>query len=192
LLLRGKLFRVTDAFAEFGMERRPWLDPAALQSRYHELAVIRHPDKCGGDPRPLSRLNEARRILSSPPLRLRHLLDLTSPTGPIMEHFTPDFEQFARAGSLAKRAEQISAQNASSPLAAAVARAGCASLQKEIAAALDRINLRLEALERIIQSLDASWPDVAPQDIPLLAEEFSFLNKWRQSLRSAQTRLVGG
>ena len=63
---------MTDAFAEFGVERRPWLDPALLQSRYHELAVIRHPDKLGGDSLPLARLNEARRILSSPPLRLRH------------------------------------------------------------------------------------------------------------------------
>ncbi|MCX6970631.1 MAG: hypothetical protein NTV93_10835 [Verrucomicrobia bacterium] len=183
---------MTDAFAEFGMERRPWLDPAAIQSRYHELAVIRHPDRCGGDPLPLSRLNEARGILSSPPLRLRHLLDLTRPAGLATKRFAPDFEQFARAGSLAKRAEQISAQSASSPLAAAVARAERASLQKEIAEALDRINLRLEALEKNILSLDASWPDVTPQEISLLAEELSFQNKWRQSLRSAQTRLMGG
>ena len=169
MFLRGELFRVTDAFAEFGMERRPWLDSSALQSRYHELAVIRHPDKCGGDPLPLSRLNEARGILSSPPLRLRHLLELASSPGPIEKHFAPDFDLFARVGELARRAEQISETSASSPLAAAVARAQCASLSEEIASALGRINVRLEALEEKNLSLNASWPDVAPQEIALLA-----------------------
>ena len=183
---------MTDAFAEFGVERRPWLDPALLQSRYHELAVIRHPDKLGGDSLPLARLNEARRILSSPPLRLRHLLDLTHPPGLVTNRFAPDFEQFARAGALAKRAEQISEMSSSSPLAAAVARAESASLQKEISSVLDRINLRLDAMEKNILSLNASWPDVTPQEISLLAEELSFQNIWRQSLRSAQTRLMGG
>lgn len=183
---------MTDAFAEFGMERRPWLDPAALQSRYHALAAIRHPDRCGGDSLPLARLNEARRILSSPSLRLRHLLDLTTLPGRAIMHFTPDFEQFASSGALAKRAEQISEKSASSPLADALARTESASIQKEIASALDRINGRLDALEEKIQSLNATWPAVTPQEISLLAEEFSFLNKWRQSLRSAQTRLMGG
>lgn len=183
---------MTDAFAEFGMERRPWLDPALLQSRYHELAVLRHPDKSGGDSLPLARLNQARRILSSTPLRLRHLLDLTHAPDLVTDRFAPDFDQFARAGALATRAEQISEKSTSSPLAAAVARSESASLQKEISSALDRINLRLDAMEKKLQSLNASWPDVTPQEISLLAEEFSFQHKWRQSLRTAQTRLLGG
>jgi curved DNA-binding protein CbpA len=183
---------VTDAFAEFGIGRRPWLDPDAIQSRYHELAVTRHPDKLGGDSLPLARLNQARGILSSPPLRLRHLLDLTFPADFTPEHFAPDFEQFARAGALARRAGQISEKCALSPLAAAVARSESASLQKEIATELGRINARIDALQKKIRSLDAIWPDVAPHEISLLAEEFSFQHKWRQSLRSAETLLLGG
>jgi len=190
--LRGKLFRVTDAFAEFGVEKRPWLDPGALLSRYHELAAVRHPDKCGGDPLPLARLNEARGILGSAPSRLRHLLALTASPEMAGKIFEPDFGLFAHVGSLAKRAEQISEKRASSPLAAAVARAEAASLQKEISQALARIDLQIHALEEKVRSMDAIWPDVAPQDVSLLAEEFSFLEKWRQSLRTARTRLLGG
>jgi curved DNA-binding protein CbpA len=192
LFLRGKLFRVTDAFAEFGVEKRPWLDPVALQSRYHELAVVRHPDKCGGDPLPLARLNEARRILASPPARLAHLLALTCSQEMAAKKFEPDFELFSQVGTLAERAAHISEKCDSSPLAAAVVGAEAASLRKEISPALDRIDLRIHALEKKIRFMDASWPDVAPQDLTLLAEEFSFLMKWRQSLRAARTRLLGG
>jgi len=185
---------VTDAFAVLGLEWRPWLDPAALQSRYHDLAAVRHPDKCGGDPLPLARLNEARAILSSPPLRLRHLLALDGSLGTVAEKFHPDFELFSHVGTLIKKAEQLSGKMAlpSPALTAAVLGPEASALQKEISAALDRINLQLDALEKNIRSLDENWPDVKPQAISLIAEEFSFLKKWRESLRSARTCLIGG
>ncbi|MEI8311873.1 MAG: hypothetical protein WCH98_14080 [Verrucomicrobiota bacterium] len=181
-----KLIHVTDAFAEFGVERRPWLDPAVLQSRYHELAAVRHPDKCGGDPLPLACLNEARAILTSPPLRLRHLLALDGSRGAPAEKFHPDFELFSHVGTLTKKAEQLSGKMA------AASPAEAASLQKQISAALDRINLRMDALERKIRLLNEGWPDVNPQVLPPVADEFSFLIKWRKSLRSARTCLSGG
>lgn len=183
---------MTDAFAEFGFERRPWLDPEALQARYHELAAVRHPDKCGGDALPLARLNEARAILSSPPLRLRHLLDLDGSRETAAEKFSPNFEMFAHVGTLTKRAEQLSAKMASPALAAAVVGAEAAALRKEISAALERINLQADSLEKKIRSLDEGWPDVNPQALSLVAEEFFFLKRWRKSLRSAQTFLSGG
>jgi len=183
---------VTDAFAEFGVEKRLWLDPVALQSRYHELASVRHPDKCGGDPLPLARLNEARRILSSPPLRIGHLLALSGLPEISERKFAPDFELFSLVGSLARNAEQLSETRDSSPLAAAVVRVEAASLQKKISSALDQINLQLDALEKKICAMDQAWPDVAPLDLALLADEFSFLMKWRKSLRAARTRLLGG
>ncbi len=181
---------MTDAFAEFGVERRPWLDPASLQARYHELAAVRHPDKCGGDPLPLARLNEARGILSSHPLRLRHLIALDTSREMTAEKFVPDFELFSQIGMLTKMAGQISGENrsASSPPAAAEA----ALLQKKISAALERINLQLESLEGKIRSLDAVWPDRNPNDLNRIAEEFSYLKKWRDSLRDARTLLLGG
>lgn len=185
---------MTDAFAELGFDRRPWLDPAAVRERYHELAAARHPDKCGGDPAPLARLNEARATLSSPPLRLRHLLDLDAPRGPDAEKFEPDFGLFARVGNLTKQAGELAGKMPvdTPPLAAAVARSGAARLAKEIASALDGISLRTNALEEKIRSFDAAWPDVDRKAVALAAEEFSYLIKWAKSLRSARALLVGG
>ena len=190
--MRGKLFRVIDAFAEFGIERRIWIDPEALQSRYHELAVVRHPDKCAGDPLPLSRLNEARGILASHSSRLLHLLNLTGPQPAGPGKYQPDFEIFSRVGMLTKNAERLSAGSSSSPLAAAVNRAETSALQKEIARMLDEIACRIDMLEQKLRGVDPLWPDVDTDEIRALADEFTFLKKWRQLLLAAQTLLLGG
>ncbi|MFZ4774444.1 MAG: hypothetical protein ACOYM3_03730 [Terrimicrobiaceae bacterium] len=185
---------MTDAFAEFGLEKRPWLDPLAVQVRYHELAVPRHPDKCGQDPLPLARLNEARGILSSHASRLRHLLTLVLPTEAPQSRFQPDFDLFSFVGTLSRKAETLSAKRdrASSGLTKALAKTETEALEKEVVAAIDRLNLLACTLEKKIQLLDARWPSVTAEEIVLLAEEDTFYQKWRQSLRDARTRLLGG
>lgn len=185
---------MTDAFAEFGFERRPWLEPPAIQSRYHELAVSRHPDACGGDPSPLSRLNEARAILSSHASRLRHLLSLVPDSETPTSHFEPDFELFSSVGMLAGQAEALSLKRdrALSPLTATVLAAQAKLLEKDIGAALERSNRLAHALEEKILALDSRWPDVPAQELLLLAEEATFSQRWQQSLRDARTRLLGG
>ena len=175
---------MTDAFAEFGLEARPWLEPSAILSQYHELAALRHPDKCGGDPLPLSALNEARRILTSPTLRLRHLLELHGFAADHAGTFEPDFEFFSQVGTLAKKAAALSGGAEESP--------GAAPLQQEIAALLKSIHLRIRNGEEKIRSLDAAWPDFAPHELARLAEEFSYLKKWEKSLADARTLLLGG
>ena len=190
--MRGKLFRVKDAFAEFGFERRPWLEPVILQSRYHELAALRHPDKCGGDPLPMTRLNTARHILAVPSTRLLHLLELTGRQPMGTKNFSPDFEWFARVGSLAKKATTLCAGKPSSPLALAVRRAEIAALQKEISRRIEETNKRIFSLEKTLRALDSRWPDVTPDEIRTLADEFPFVTKGHQLLRDAQTLLLGG
>lgn len=185
---------MTDAFAEFGFEKRPWLDPALVQSRYHELAVQRHPDKCGGDPLPLARLNEARGILAPHPSRLRHLLALVSPAENFPSTFRPDFDLFSLVGTLTRRAEIFHAkrEKTSSALAAAVARTEADSLDADITLALDRISLRLGGIEESIRALDAAWPDGTAQQLSELAEEGFFYCKWQHALLEARTILLGG
>lgn len=169
-----------DAFAEFGLERRPWVEPEVVLARYHELAAIRHPDKCGGDSSPLVRLNEARGILSSPSSRLRHLLNFLP--GTETGKFQPDFEMFSKVGLLVRQAEQISAKK----------EATTEALEKAILEMLALIAQRLEALEENIRQLDSRWPGVSPGELAVLAEEISFLEKWKKSLREARTLLLGG
>jgi len=175
---------VKDAFAEFGLERRPWLEPEVVRARYHELAAIRHPDKCGGDSVPLVRLNEARGILSSPSTRLRHLLNLLPGSVSVGEKFQPDFEMFSRVGMLVRQAEQISEKKEAS--------AGSEALGKAISEMLAVIAHRLEVLEESVRRLDSRWPGVSPGEMVMPAEEIFFLEKWRKSLRDAQALLLGG
>lgn len=181
-----------DAFAEFGLERRLWVDPETLQSRYHQLAGPRHPDKCAGDSQPLSRLNEARGILASHSSRLLHLLNLTGLQGVETGRHQPDFELFSRVGRISKNAERLCSDHPSSPLAAAVNRSAIAALQLEIPPMLDEIARRTDALEIRLRALDALWPDVETEEIRSIADEFTYLKKWRQHLLAAQTLLLGG
>lgn len=185
---------MTDAFAEFGFEKRPWLDPQVLQSRYHELASIRHPDRCGGVPHPLSRLNEARGILASPSSRLRHLLNFLPPPANPECHFQPDFDLFSSVGDLSRRAEILATKRdqATSPLTAVLAKSEIDTLEKELLPAVERLNGLARALEEKILGLDARWPDVRADELAVLAEEDGFYQNWQRTLREARTRLLGG
>ena len=185
---------MTDAFAEMGLERRPLLDPAAVQSRYLELAPSRHPDRLGGDPAPLTRLNEARRILSSPPARLRHLLDLTFPGAASPTECSPDFELFSLVGNLTSSAESLAEkrERAGSALALALLKSETLALEKSLASASKKMAGLREKIEATIRHANDRWPDVVPQDLARLAGESAFCDRWTESLRRAGVKLLGG
>lgn len=89
---------------------------------------------------------------------------------------------FSKVGLLVRQAEQISAKK----------EATTEALEKAILEMLALIAQRLEALEENIRQLDSRWPGVLPGELAVLAEEISFLEKWRKSLREARTLLLGG
>ena len=155
---------------------------------------MRHPDRCGGAPEPLARLNEARGILSSQTARLRHLLNFVAPPENPEARFQPDFDLFSSVGALSRRAEILSARHeqATSALTAALARSEIEALEKEMAPAVERLNLLSQALEKKIRQLDERWPDVKAHELAVLAEEACFYQNWQRSLREARTRLLGG
>lgn len=185
---------MSDAFAELGFDRRPWTDPDLLQARYHELARVRHPDASGGDPAALTRLNEARGILADPAARIRHLLALACLDAGCPEKFQPDFDLFSRIGHVTRRAEDLAEkqESARSPLAAAVARTQAQAALDELADNGQELDARLRELEASLREIDSRWPQVAANDLARMADEFAFLQKWRKSVASARTRLLGG
>jgi molecular chaperone HscB len=73
-----------DHFELFGLARRFVIDDRSLESRYHELQSLAHPDRYASHPeaeRRLSmqwstRINEAYRLLRTPLTRARYLLEL--------------------------------------------------------------------------------------------------------------------
>ena len=70
---------IEDAFAVFGINRRPLVDEEALKETYLKLAADRHPDASGGDQAEFHLVQEAYKTLRDPTRRLRHLLELAFP-----------------------------------------------------------------------------------------------------------------
>src|SRR3954467_14534710 len=75
---------MTDFFAVFGEQRRPWLDPEVLKGKFLALSAEAHPDRAhsaGAQERlqaqdRYTRLNAAYQVLREPKDRLRHLIEL--------------------------------------------------------------------------------------------------------------------
>lgn len=192
--MRRELFGVTDAFAEFGIARRPLLDRQAIDVCYHGLAALRHPDRLAGDQSPLTRLNEARRILLSDQARLLHLLHLTYPEAPAANSFSPDFEIFSLVGNLENSTAAFVQKygQTDSPIAKALLKTEAVALEKAVREAGEKI----DALGRIvfskIQDLDSRWPDVTAEELARVAAESAFFRKWNGSLRKSSVSLLGG
>jgi len=191
--MRRELFGVTDAFAEFGIGRRPLPDRRAVDLRYHELAALRHPDRIGGDPLPLTRLNEARRILISNPERLLHLLQLTYPDTRTAPAFSPDFETFALVGNLENSAAAflLKYEQADSPIAKALLHSDAIALENAFKEAREKIASLSGIAVSKIQALDSRWPDVSAGELSRAAEESAFFQKWSETLRKSSARLLG-
>lgn len=185
---------MTDAFAEFGLPRRPLLDPSAIDSRYLELAALRHPDRCGGNPTPLTRLNEARGILLSDTSRLLHLSKLIYPEIQAEPSFSPDFELFSLVGNLEKSTASFAQKHeqAESPIAKALLKTEAVALEKAVREARKKIENLEKSVAEKIRDLDSRWPDVDANQLARAAEESAFLQRWDESLRKSAVNLLGG
>jgi hypothetical protein len=106
--------------------------------------------------------------------------------------FEPDFELFARVGTLTKKAADFAGECGRKSDPDPVENPDAIALQKEIASLLERINFQIRDAEEKLRSLDDRWPHVAPGEVSRLAEEFSYLKKWERSLSGARTLLLGG
>lgn len=183
-----------DAFALFGIERRPLIGEATLKERYLRLAADRHPDASGGDSENFHLVQEAYQTLREPAARLRHLVELEFP-----EHLrnggqAPNAELFLQAGRAVQTARAVSQRLGS-------ARSGLARalLSPEIAAALRQIREAFEAVQKAdeelaeqLENLDTQWPDVSPDELSALATSFRFLTRWKVQLSEWEFRLSSG
>ena len=123
-----------DAFAYFGISRRPLIDEPALKETYLRLAADRHPDASGGDDEEFHLVQEAYKTLRDPATRLRHLLELVFPTFKRDGGHVPHADLFLQAGNAVQAARTVwqRFENTSSALARAL-------LSPEIAEALRQI-----------------------------------------------------
>ena len=168
---------MTDLFAVLGLPRSPWLDAEEIKQRHHALMAA----EASANSSPTV-LNEARRTLQNPALRIRHFLALEFPDHQPAAQPHQDWEFFLKIGQATRQATELAARKSS--LSHPLARA---ALQKEILnqrAALivlkDEIEKRLTAADERLQAFKKN-----PEDLQSLAEEFAFLQKNQTAVREA-------
>lgn len=204
----------TDYFALLGEPRRPWLDPAPLQARFHRLAADAHPDrthaageedKAAANAR-FAALNAAHGCLRDPKGRLSHLLLLEwGQKPPDVQRIPPGtIELFTEVGTACHEVDAALAgrdQETSPMRRLRFVERGLEwsdrmeSLRKDIQA-------RQEALMRELREMNAFWESAPPPgdparrtSLPLrrlaeLSQLFSYLARWSSQLEERLTRLA--
>lgn len=180
--MRGKFFRVTDAFEELGLPRRVLLDVTTLKASFLERAKVAHPDTASGDAAKFESLREAYEILKEPATRLRHLIELETAQSPAKNPPTGNFDLFS---AVCKTVEQTrtrvsEASRASGPLARSLAAVQLAALQKSACAIATEINQAEQILADCLAKLDASWPQY--EAAAELASDFAFTAKCQNQI----------
>lgn len=181
--MRGKFLRVTDYFALFQLPRSPVLGLDAIKAAHRYGMSTAHPDKPNSPSDAALFLNEGRRILSDPALRLRHLFELEGLEipEPLPAHI--DWEIAERVGRALEDTRGLTpAAPSDSGLLKAVKQKTAAKLEAEI--------LSLEEL--LIQNRDAvlGMATVQTRQEPLRTlSAVVFFQKQLRLLDSARSQL---
>jgi len=186
---------VTDCFARLGAERRPWLDPEELKTKYHGLTVRHHPDVAGasGD---FAEINRAYQTLADPAARLRHLLDLESPgtlsrAQPVPEEIAAFFTPVAEAGQGVDAFLKKHAASAS-PLAKALLSTEQYRVQERLEQIIASLSQKRDSLLTQVREIDALWLADRPAALRLLPglwQSLGYIAKWLATLRESLFRL---
>ncbi len=168
---------MTDLFAVLGLTRSPWLDAEELKHHHHALMAA----EASANSSPAI-LNEARRTLQNPALRIRHFLALEFPDHQPTNQPQQDWEFFLKIGQATRQAAELAARKSS--LSHPLARA---ALQKEILNQRDTLLTLKEEIEKRLAAADERLQAFKknPEDLHSLAEEFAFLQKNQNAVREA-------
>jgi outer membrane translocation and assembly module TamA len=160
---------VTDLFAVLGLSRSPWLDAEELKQRHHALMAA----EASANSSPAI-LNEARRTLQNPALRIRHFLALEFPDHQPTNQLHQDWDFFLKVGDATRQATELAARKSS--LSHPLARA---ALQKEILNKRATLLTLKEEIEKRLAAADARLQafEKNPEVLQALSEEFAFLQK---------------
>jgi hypothetical protein len=172
---------VTDLFAVLGLARSAWLDAEEIKERHHALMAS---DSAAS----ATLLNEARRTLQNPTLRIRHFLALEFPDFAPASRPHQDWEFFLKVGQTTRLASELAAKKSS--LSIPLARA---ALQNEILAKNETLLLLKAEIETRLAACEERLKiSAGPELLTALAEEFAFLQKNETSVREALLALDQG
>jgi hypothetical protein len=186
LLLRRKLFGVTDHFAVLGLPRAPWVDADALKELFHRLSAQHHPDSAGGSTVAFTELNTAWRTLRDPAQCLRHYLELAHPATLTATDQTPGelADLFMEIAAFRQDAQRFAGKfaSASSPLTKAMLEPERVALRTRLATLIANVEARTEQDIATLRSGAAQ-----PEHLAKLLASLAFLSKWTAQL--AEMRL---
>ena len=172
---------MTDLFAVLGLARSAWLDAEEIKERHHALMA-------SGSASSATLLNEARRTLQNPALRIRHFLALEFPDFAPASRPHQDWDFFLKVGQATRLASELAAKKSS--LSSPLARA---ALQNEILAKNETLLLLKAEIEtRLAACEDRLKVSAGPEVLTAIAEEFAFLKKNETSVREALLALDQG
>jgi curved DNA-binding protein CbpA len=179
---------MTDLFAALGLPRSPWLDPDEIKERHHAAMASAHPDKSSSAAQSATILNEARRVLENPALRLRHLLALEFPDQKPAAAANPDWDFFQKTGAAAMLAQDLSTKlrAATQPLVRATLLARVADCISTLEQLQKETRHRREALLERLRALSES--PLTPDALQSCSNEWTFLERTETSLREARLR----
>jgi curved DNA-binding protein CbpA len=181
---------VTDLFALVGLPARPGWDEEEFAAAYRRLAGAWHPDAPGGDAEKFRQLQEARRVLGDPAMRLRHLLALSGEVAP--SAWRPDGELFLQVGGIVQAGQALRrrAGETRTPIGRAAVRAEVAAWQRGADPVETALERERAACAESLADLDRRWPEVAGSDLADLAARWTFLGRWTAELRELRFALT--
>ena len=203
---------MTDHFYLLNEPRRPWLDPAALKTKFLALSSAVHPDrvhgagaaeKAGANQR-YAELNSAYNCLRDPKERLRHLLELESNAPPKdVQRIPPGaMDWFMEVGQLCREADGFLAEKSkvTSPLLKVrLFEQGMAWTDK-LNQLQQRIHGQREALLAELRAMNPAWETAPPPGsqrqaaLPLERLEqiyriLSYVGRWSEQLQERVVQL---
>lgn len=181
---------ISDSFTLLQLEPALMLAENALREAFQAKAKLLHPDQSTGDHEVFTRLNKARFILEHIPSRLKAFLalkfpDFTIPHSRPIPH--PLDDEFLRCAKLVQSIDQFLAKKntATSFLGRAILSAdeieyleNTQAQQSHLHGLHQNLLAELEILHRNYQS----QTPVSPEDILLLHDKFSYVEKWLDQL----------
>lgn len=172
----------SDAFAQLGVEPRPWLDADALRRAYQDRARSLHPDADGGDAEQFRELGVSYERLRSVASRLRLLAAESAPSP------ATDTDLFMQIGA-ALQACRSPATQPPSVLERALRQVETRKALEELQTLRATVTARLAASTSQLRQLDDRWPNAAAEDLRTLAARFERLESWKRQIAEAEFAL---
>jgi hypothetical protein len=193
-----------DAFAVFGEERRPWLDPEVLKDKFTRLSAEGHPDRFraeGGEAleraeREYAGLNTAYQVLREPRTRLPLLIELEFGSRPSdIQRIPPGtMDVFVEVGQACRDVDDLLQRRESA--GSALQKAG---LMGEVLDVADRVQELLGKVEGLrgeldekLRAADEAWVSGARdrEGLEALYRRYSYVARWGGQLRERVLALL--